>query len=303
MVQATSGVPVKIKLVDLVNVTGWSVSGGIAIHSSCSAGDLRLKNVSLLPSDYEITYNVKSVLGGVLKFRIGATEIRSITQPGFYVDHVIGGAGKQLNFSAGIGTSVEITSFTFKKTAVAIDETSESTIAYSEQVDKWTSFYTYNPDYGFSLKGNLFTLKQGALYKHDISCPRNTFYGIEYRSRVKFPMNQALNVIKNFQNIEVQSNKLLVTTEDGLQTSLGQVSDLIAEDFKQFNLTSGPVSVDVYDLEGVYQAKFLRDKHTDIIEGDRLKGSFMTIELTTTDDQDFKLYRVYVNAEPSASGI
>lgn len=303
MTEAISGVPVKIKLTDLVNVTGWSVVGGIAVHSACSSGDIKLKTVLVPNSAYEVTYTVKSVSGGPVKFKVGSTEVRSITQPGFYVDNITTST-KAMSFSAGIGVSVEISSFTYKKAAVAVDVNAQDTIAYSEKIDKWTSFYTYNPDYGFSLKGSLFTLKQGMLYKHDISCPRNTFYGVEYKSRVKFPMNQALNVIKNFKNIEIQSNKLLVTTLDGIQTSLGQVSDLIAEDFKQFNINNGgSVNVDVYSLEGIYQARFLRDKNTDIIEGDRLKGNLITIELTTTDDQDFKLYRVYVTAEPSASGI
>jgi hypothetical protein len=90
----------------------------------------------------------------------------------------------------------------------------------------------------------------------------------------------------------------MITTEDGVETSLGHISDLIEDDFLRFNLTNGIDSVDIYDNEGIYAAKFLRAK-PEIIDGERLKGNYITVELTTTDEKNFKLYRVIVKSQYS----
>jgi len=164
-------------------------------------------------------------------------------------------------------------------------------MVYSFDAQKWTRYDNYYPDFAMSMFTNLYSFKNGQMYSHTDKVNKGNFYGTQFQSRIKFQEVQPKVV--TYQGIKIECNKLLITTTDGIETSLGQVSDLIEQDFEMFNLNDGVTQVSVYDYEGNYRANFLRAK-PDLNFGDRLKGRYITIELTTKDDRDFNLYKVVV---------
>lgn len=168
------------------------------------------------------------------------------------------------------------------------------TYVYSEIHDKWICRYSYLPEIGITAVDKMFTIKLGALYVHRKNSPKNTFYGVTTKPTINIVINSNPAISKTWKNISIQSSELVVTTIDGVQTSLGQISDLLAEDFQLYSIGA----TEVYDREGNYYANFLRDKNIDLISGDRLKGNWVTINLTP-DGTDWKIFRIGVNYDVS----
>lgn len=52
----------------------------------------------------------------------------------------------------------------------------EYTLTYSQQVQGWPSFYSFNPDWIIGMNNYLYTFKGGDLYRHNVNEVRNTFY-------------------------------------------------------------------------------------------------------------------------------
>ena len=50
------------------------------------------------------------------------------------------------------------------------------TLSYSELVNGWVSFYSYDPDWMIGMNNFFYTFKGGDLYKHNTNSKRNTFY-------------------------------------------------------------------------------------------------------------------------------
>jgi hypothetical protein len=98
---------------------------------------------------------------------------------------------------------------------------------------------------------------------------------------------------------------LMVTTEDGIETSLGQISDLIASDFTKSTLVNEATTVTINSVEGVFSASFLRDKNSvgEILNGDVLKGNYLLLELQTTTTTKLRLFSVAVHSEKSFFGV
>ena len=86
-----------------------------------------------------------------------------------------------------------------------------NTVSYDEDVQGWTSFFTYKPDYINSLKTNLYTFKKGLLWKHH-SGNYGSFYvgaGAEFTvqpSNVTVVLNSNPSVVKNFKTINYEGS-------------------------------------------------------------------------------------------------
>jgi len=50
------------------------------------------------------------------------------------------------------------------------------TLSYSQSVDGWVSFYSYNPDWMIGMNNYFYTFKGGNIYRHNTNETRNTFY-------------------------------------------------------------------------------------------------------------------------------
>lgn len=298
--------PIDINLVLQAPTTGWSFSGNVATHESCNAGSIYLNGFTIeVGKTYQFTYKVTSISGGYVQPFMGTTAGTQRTATGFFVETLIcAGTSPRFSFYSNANCVIEI--FDIRSTEVITEKKQKNNIVYSERLNKWTSFYTYNPDCGFGLFIDLYTYKNGNLYLHqNNSSNRNNFYGNSYDTIVKLPFNQQVSFVSTFESMSIQSNMLMVTTTDGVQTSLGQISDLIASDFTKSTLVDGATTVTINSVEGVYSASFLRDKNSidGLINGDVLKGNYLLVELQTTEATKLRLFSVAVHSEKSFIGV
>lgn len=280
--------------------TGWTFEGNIATHELCNDGSIYLKTFPLIVGEeYAINFNVNSISGGNIRVYAGTAVSDFITTTGFK-ELLLTASGTDPEIRIYSNADCEIEIFSIKGTSVDLSLKKTNVIVWAEKNNKWSDFRTSNPDVAFSLFAKLYSGKYGDMYVHDPnSGDRNNFYGTQYKTIVKFVANKQAGETKTFESIQYKSNTLLITTTDGITTSLGQVSDLIEEDFLQYALEDGVDSVEVYSAEGNYQAGFLRDKNEDLIEGSVLKGNYATIELVTTENVVLKLFIVDVKSVKS----
>ena len=94
------------------------------------------------------------------------------------------------------------------------------TIAYNEALKKWTSFYSYNPEFYGKINRQFVTFKEGHLYKQNSNSSNfNTFYGETFNSVLDFPFNAEVSSVKSYNAISLESDTKLLTK---LFTNMGQ---------------------------------------------------------------------------------
>lgn len=295
--------PIDIDLKIQGNSNGWKLSGSIATHEVCNAGVMILKDYVLnTGEEIQFSYRINSISSGIIRPQLGSVLGTSRSTPQFITENMIATADNSV-FSFYSNADCEIELFDLKKVTVDISLKQINTLGWSEPNNKWGSFYTYNPDCAFSIFINLYSFKEGRLWAHKSSLPtRNNLYGTQYQTIVNIPFNKAQGSPQTYESISYESNQLMITSVDGIKTSLGQISELIDEDFLKDVLDDGINQVNIYDSEGIYSAGFMKDKNVDIINGDNLKGTWVTVELITTDNSALKLKNVLVNSIASKIG-
>lgn len=295
--------PLVIDLVAQARSTGWTVDGTSAIHEACNAGMFRVKDYALKAGTaYKFSFQIESISLGYLQAYMGTTAGVQYTTPGFKQETLIA-SGTNLLFGMYSNADTKITLLDITPVATTISPKAKNSIVWNEDDNTWPCFMPVNADCGFSLFSNLYTYKNGDLYvQRANSISRNNLYGTQYPTIVKLTAKQSPENVKAFHSIALQSNQLMITTTDGITTSLGHVSDLLQEDFLKDELIDGAIQVDVYDKEGIFSASFLRAK-PDLINGDVLKGHYLTVELTTVESGVLKLFTVAIHAEVSRIGV
>ena len=86
------------------------------------------------------------------------------------------------------------------------------TLTYSESVNGWPSFYSFQPEFMIGMNNYFYTFKAGNLYRHNsASSNRNTFY-LDYWTRLNNPNNAFTpSNISGVFNESVLENKLFKT--------------------------------------------------------------------------------------------
>lgn len=296
--------PLTIDLQEAAKDTGWTLLNNKAIHSACNAGSIILNDLNLTEgATYQFSINVESISGGYLQAFLGDSGTPHITSAGYYNGTATIVDGQVLRFYS--DANCVISDFNARQVGTALGNKATNTIIFSERVNKWTSFFTFVPDVATSLFTNLYSFKNGTAYNHLHQLDnRNEFYDSQYQSIFRFVENKTPTLVKSYNSIAYQGNQLMVTSEDGITTSLGQVSELADEDFIKATLASGITSLTIYAQEGIYSASFLRDKNIDLINGDTLKGNWIDIELITVDGNvPLNLYSIAVNNSISKIGV
>ncbi len=140
-----------------------------------------------------------------------------------------------------------------------------STLAFDESVLGWPTFYTYNPNFMFSVNGTFYSIPDynadssigtpgGCLYRHYVEgfgTNRNNFYGISYPSSIEFLLNPNPSIQKVFKTIAYEgSNGWQVDFITSDVTGL----DLINSVWKNTqDTTANPPSPSVFSYyEGAY---------------------------------------------------
>lgn len=296
--------PIEIDLVEQGKSTGWEVNGTHATHEVCNAGYMYLENYPLVSGKtYSFTYRVGSISGGLLRAYTGSTAGSAVTTTGFKTETLVA-SGSDLRLAFYSTADLEMEIFNIKEVSVDTSPKKRNAISWSERNNKWTDYRAFNPDCAYSLFDNLYCFKQGNSYVNNPqSGLRNEFFGVDYDTIVNVPFNSQPEQTKTFQGISLQNNLLMITTEDGITTSLGQISELIELDFLKDTLDDGVDTVNIYSKEGVYSCSFMKDKNDDIVNGADLKGNYITVELITAEPGILRLSTVAVHSEPSRIGV
>jgi hypothetical protein len=114
------------------------------------------------------------------------------------------------------------------------------TLTFDERTQGWTSFYTYKPNWMFSIQGQYYTAYGAKIYKHyDSSVNRNTFYGTSSPSTVKLVLNPEPTRMKTFKTISYEgSSGWEVTSLISDDTGKNDVSGVWTN---QYDQTTGAV--------------------------------------------------------------
>lgn len=270
---------------ELINDRSWVLDGNTATHYPCNVNDmLRLLTYEIEPNkDYEISFSLLQASQSP-NLSIGFdTPLYNYTTPQEVTLTLnTPDSGKHLTFW-GSGF-LELRFLTIRKATEPETNNSKNTITWSEKSNRWISFRSYRPEKGFSMFTDMFTCKDGQLYIHKEGATRNNFYGNQFQTKIKFPVSSV--GIKTYQSIAIHSNGQIVSVTNGIETELGHISDLIEQDF--------------LEREGVFYANFLRDKMTDIVNGDRLKGRFIVMEFITLDgSKKLQLFKIVTKSQLS----
>lgn len=236
-------------------------------------------------------YFVDPNRGFVLKLNQGLQPISSIGMDSYFT--------KKLSEARSISNTKLIGSydprndeyiFTTRYVAGGVSET----IAFNENINRWTSFYSFIPEHANYIFNKYFSFKNGTMWEHNINNTYNSFYGVTYSSIVQLTYNSSPTLIKSFLGIMQQSNtawSIPTISTSLVMNSSQQSSSLIADDF--------------VDKEGVWFSSFLRDANSfgGLIEGDDLKGNWIKLRLSNNYTGKINLLSIDVRQIPSYQGI
>lgn len=299
---AVQDTPIIVDLVAQARTTGWSINGTTAIHESCNSGNIRVNGYSITAGHtYTFTYQVLSISGGIVRPSLGGVNGVSVNSTGLKSDTITATTNGGFYFYS--DANCEIEAFTISDVTESTDPLPTNTIAYSAKLQKWTSFYTFIPDCGTAIFNRCLVFDDGDMYiQLNATDNRSNFFGTQYDSVITFVENNTPTLPKSYLSLSIQANELMVTGEDGITTSLGQVSELAAVDFNKSFMSFGSTSYNANTLEGIYSAGFLRDKNTDLLNGDPLKGTYLIMTLMSTSNVPLVLYTVNIVSKHSAIG-
>lgn len=159
-----------------------------------------------------------------------------------------------------------------------------TTLAFNEYRNCYTSFYSYAPEWMVSAEGTLISFRNGNLYTHDNTTNYSTFYGTLNNPNITFVFNDQGMLKKDFNAITQDSNYLWTSSNNTqISTSLGQNSNLVSSDYVRY--------------EGLYNAAFMRDANSigGVVDGDYLKGTWLQINMNTTVSNLVYLSGLYIN--------
>ena len=281
-IKAIEDMPITFDIRPYLISRGWSINSRTSIsHEDSRSGYLVYNGYFIQPNtDYKITMDVSNI-SGINAVSLGGSEPTPL-QGGYNEITINSVDSSPISFFSDGNITITNLTITGIIGVLDTDPESESTIVWSEDRKRWVSFRDYVPESGFSMFTNLFTLKDGNLWIHtDEGTVNNNFYGKQYYSTIKFPV--ASVGVKTYHSIAIHSNKVMGTTEDGIETELGNVTDLITFDFNS--------------REGIHYANKLRDA----ILNEKLKGRYIVVELSDeeTKEQKLQLFKFVIKSEVS----
>jgi hypothetical protein len=84
----------------------------------------------------------------------------------------------------------------------------ELTVAFDEDINGWTSRFSFRPGLGGSLRNNFYTFKSGAIWEHySTNVNKGTFYNVTTNSSVTLVFNSSVSEVKNFNTINYEGSQ------------------------------------------------------------------------------------------------
>lgn len=79
-----------------------------------------------------------------------------------------------------------------------------NTITYSENLQGWTSFHSFEPDWMAGMNNDFYTFKNGKVWKHHSNATRNNYYGTQYNSVMQTVFNVEADSPKMFKTLKLK---------------------------------------------------------------------------------------------------
>lgn len=152
-------------------------------------------------------------------------------------------------------------------------------LAFSEDRNAWHDFYDFVPDSIVCAGNTLYSFFNGVMHIHNNATNYCNYYGVQYQPSITIVFNDAVGFKKTWIAVsELASgvwNCPSITTQIMSFGATPQASNLVDSDFKL--------------LEGKYEAAFYNDTNSigGLINGDSLKGTYIIIQFTVTNGQNF----------------
>lgn len=80
------------------------------------------------------------------------------------------------------------------------------TLTYSEGVQGWPSFYSFEPEWMIGMNQFFYTFKGGNLWRHNVNPLRNNYYGVNYPSTITSVFNDMPLQTKVFKTINLEAD-------------------------------------------------------------------------------------------------
>lgn len=81
------------------------------------------------------------------------------------------------------------------------------TVSYDDNINGWSSFYSYQPEWMVNMNNEFYTFKNGQIYMHNqASAPRNNFYGVQFNTELEVVSNEAPSEVKIFKTVGLEGS-------------------------------------------------------------------------------------------------
>ena len=180
-----------------------------------------------------------------------------------------------------------------KKYVMCIKGGTNKTLSFDDTNNGWISFYSYIPNFGFSLNSKYYTFNDIDVYEHYSNETRNEFYGEAYSSTVDLIANQNPSVVKNFHTVNYEG-----TSGWSLESALTDSSDSAYPIFSNVSeVQAGTIPINFVRKEDKYYGH-LRNNRTTALKGQvsidvsGTKGFFNKIQMKNGESSEQELFSV-----------
>ncbi len=233
--------------------------------------------------------------------RDGITEISSYGMKDFFRDNLI-----NLDTASAKGKAIGGFDIHNKNYIISLQSANSDieykTLSFDEAIKGWSSFYTYKPSFAFNLKNKFYTTNNRGLYLHNFEnvtpSTKNSFYGVEFDSSVKFVFNPKASMSKVFQTINYEGSDGWKVIDINSSSDVGSIIYSRLEG--TYDSANPPNTGEDAIIQPFYNAGFTRkeNKYHAIIKNDTgaqggevifdgsisgIRGYFATVEIKTDD--------------------
>ncbi len=120
-----------------------------------------------------------------------------------------------------------------------------TTLTYSEENRGWTSFWSYEPLYMFSIAGSYYSINEGTLHEHYVNGIHSNFYGVQYDSEVTLIFNDMPSLQKTFQTINYEG------------TNGWEAVDITSDEYRPTTKAQESVSDSAKDIKSYSEGKYI----------------------------------------------
>jgi len=184
-----------------------------------------------------------------------------------------------------------------------------NTLSFDETVKGWVSFYSYKPDFAFSLNKNYYTISGNDVWHHYNNSEFNSFYknlntnlNNYVSSNITFIANTPPNIVKNFNiiNYEGDANWSMESAVTDLGHSSFKIYGNTANTDDQGNALSGDILPKFVKKENKYYSQLMDNNINTNTDSNQvvgvgisgIKGFFNTVKMSNGATSEVELFSV-----------